>query len=118
MLRGRHCGAPADIGRRRPDSQAAAMSRNAALFALVSLVWGLTWLPVKIGTQHVSPIFLAAARFMIAGALMLAWAGRDLPKVPADAWPRLIVTALMLNTGNYALLFWGAAQAPSGLAAI
>jgi drug/metabolite transporter (DMT)-like permease len=93
------------------------MSRNVALFALLCLVWGLTWLPVKIGVQHVPPIFLAAARFTLAGALMLAWLGRDL-KVPAEAWPRLVLTALMLNTGNYALLFWGTAQAPSGLAAI
>jgi drug/metabolite transporter (DMT)-like permease len=93
------------------------MSRNAALFALLCLVWGLTWLPVKIGVQHVPPIFLAAARFTIAGVLMLAWVGRE-PKVPAETWPRLILTALMLNTGNYALLFWGTAQAPSGLAAI
>ena len=89
------------------------MSRNAALFALMCLVWGLTWLPIKVGAQHVPPVFLAAARFTIAGVLMLAWAGRDLRKVPADAWPRLVATALLLNTGNYSPLFWGAAQAPS-----
>ena len=94
------------------------MSRNAALFALMCLVWGLTWLPIKVGAQHVPPVFLAASRFVIAGALMLAWAGRDVLRVPAEAWPRVIMTALLLNTGNYTLLFWGTAQAPSGLAAI
>lgn len=94
------------------------MSRNAALFALMCLVWGLTWLPIKVGAQHVPPVFLAASRFIIAGALMLAWAGRDVLRVPAEAWPRVIMTALLLNTGNYTLLFWGAAQAPTGLAAI
>lgn len=94
------------------------MSRNAAFFAVMCLVWGLTWLPVKVGATHVPPVFLAAARFTVAGLLMLLWAGRDLPKVPGGAWPRLIGTALLLNTGNYTLLFWGTAQAPSGLAAI
>lgn len=94
------------------------MSRNALLFALMCLVWGLTWLPVKVGSAHVPPVFLAACRFTIAGALMLAWSGRDILKVPADSWPRLVATALLLNTGNYTLLFWGTAQAPSGLAAI
>lgn len=94
------------------------MSRNAALFALMCLVWGLTWLPVKVGAAHVPPVFLAAARFSIAGLLMLLWAGRDVAKVPRAAWPRLVVTALLLNTGNYTLLFWGTAHAPSGLAAI
>jgi drug/metabolite transporter (DMT)-like permease len=93
-------------------------SRNAALFAVMCLVWGLTWWPVKVGAAHVPPIFLAAARFAIAGALMLAWAGRDALAVPRSVRPRLLVTALLVNTGNYALLFWGVAQAPTGLAAI
>ena len=94
------------------------MSRNALLFAVMCLVWGLTWLPVKVGSTHVPPVFLAAVRFSIAGLLMLVWAGRDLPRVPKEAWPRLIGTALLLNTANYTLLFWGTARAPTGLAAI
>ena len=94
------------------------MSRNAALFLVMCLVWGLTWLPVKVGAAHVPPIFLAAARFTIAGALMLAWAGRDALAVPRAARTRLLATALLVNTGNYALLFWGVARAPTGLAAI
>ena len=94
------------------------MSRNAILFAVMCLVWGLTWLPVKVGSTHVPPVFLAAARFSIAGLLMLVWAGRDVSKVPRGAWPRLIGTALLLNTANYTLLFWGTKHAPTGLAAI
>lgn len=94
------------------------MSRNAALFALMCLVWGLTWWPVKVGAAHVPPIFLAAARFTIAGVLMLGWAGRDAAAVPRSTHARVLVTALLVNTGNYALLFWGIARAPTGLAAI
>ena len=94
------------------------MSRNAALFLLMCLVWGLTWWPVKVGAAHVPPIFLAAARFMVAGVLMLAWAGRDAFRVPRTARARLLATALLVNTGNYALLFWGVARAPTGLSAI
>ena len=94
------------------------MSRNAALFLVMCAVWGLTWWPAKVGAAHVPPIFLAAARFMIAGALMLAWAGRDALQVPRSAHARLLATALLVNTGNYALLFWGIAHAPTGLAAI
>ena len=94
------------------------MNRNAALFGLMCLVWGLTWWPVKVGAAYVPPIFLAAARFLIAGALMIAWAGRDARAVPRSAFARLVTTALIINTGNYALLFWGVARAPTGLAAI
>jgi drug/metabolite transporter (DMT)-like permease len=49
---------------------------------------------------------------------MLAWAGRDATAVPRSARARLLATALIINTGNYALLFWGVARAPTGLAAI
>lgn len=93
-------------------------SRNAVLFALMCLVWGLTFLPVKIAAEHVPPIFFAAARFAIAGPLLLAWAGRDALRVPAGARSRLVVTALLVNTACYSLVFWGTAHAPSGLAAI
>jgi len=94
------------------------MNRNAALFAVMCLVWGLTWWPVKVGAAHVPPILLAAARFLIAGALMLAWAGRDALAVSRSARGRVVATALIINTGNYALLFWGVARAPTGLSAI
>lgn len=94
------------------------LSRTAVLFAVLCLVWGLTFLPVRIATAHVPPIFLAAARFVIAGALLLAWAGRDAFRVPRPLVPRLVVTSLLVNTGSYALLFWGLAHAPSGLSAI
>lgn len=93
-------------------------TRELLLFALLCLVWGLTFLPVRVATAHVPPIFLAAARFVFAGALLLAWAGRDVFRIPREAWPRLLGTSLLVNTGSYALLFWGLAHAPSGLSAI
>ncbi len=93
-------------------------TRELLLFALLCLVWGLTFLPVRVATAHVPPIFLAAARFVFAGALLLAWAGRDAFRIPRQAWPRLLGTSLLVNTGSYALLFWGLAHAPSGLSAI
>lgn len=94
------------------------MSRNAIFFALMCLVWGVTFLPIKIASAHAPPIFLAAVRFAIAGALMLLWAGRDAFKVPGWSLRRLVGTGLLVNTGNYTFLFWGIAHAPSGLAAV
>ena len=106
-------------GADRPVRAANASSRShVALFATLCLVWGLTWWPAKVGAAHAPPILLAAARFTIAGALMLAWAGREALAAPRPAWPRLVATALLVNTGNYALLFWGIARAPTGLSAI
>jgi drug/metabolite transporter (DMT)-like permease len=94
------------------------MSRNAVFFVMMCLVWGVTFLPIKIAADYAPPIFLATVRFSLAGGLMLLWAGRDAFRVPRAAMPRLIGTGLLVNTGNYAFLFWGIAHAPSGLAAV
>lgn len=94
------------------------MPRNALFFVLMCLVWGVTFLPIKIASAHAPPIFLAAVRFTIAGALMLLWAGRDAFKVPGWSLRRLVGTGLLVNTGNYTFLFWGIMHAPSGLAAV
>lgn len=114
-------GASKSGARRRPhprQQNVDMLHRSAALFAVMCLVWGLTWWPVKVGAAHVPPIFLAAARFLLAGALMLIGSGRHAFAVPACARRRLVATALLINTGNYALLFWGVARTPTGLSAI
>jgi drug/metabolite transporter (DMT)-like permease len=81
-------------------------------------MWGLTWLPVKVASAEVPPVFLAAVRFTLAGAVFLAWSGLKRARVPGGLLPRMLLSALAINTGNYALLFWGIAHAPTGLAAV
>lgn len=84
----------------------------------MALVWGLTWLPMKVAAVEVPPIFLAACRFVLAGLCFFVWcrvAGQPL----ATRRPlRLVASALLITTGCYAPLFWGVAHAPSGLSAI
>jgi len=94
------------------------VTRNGLFFALMCLVWGLTWLPLKVAAAEAPPIFLAAARFLIAGALFLVWAGRDAFAAPRRAALPLLGTALLINTGCYAFLFWGVKHAPTGISAI
>jgi len=94
------------------------VTRNFALFLAMCLMWGLTWLPVKVAAEHVPPVFLAAVRFLLAGAIFMVWAGRARLVVPSGLRGRVFASALLINTGTYALLFWGVAHAPSGLAAV
>lgn len=94
------------------------MSRNGVLFALMCVVWGLTWLPLKVAAAEVPPIFLASARFLIASAFFFVWAGRDAFRAVRPAASRLLGAALLINTGCYAFLFWGVKHAPTGLSAI
>jgi len=96
----------------------AAGAGQIAAFAVMALIWGLTWLPTKIGAEVVPPIFLAAVRFVLAGLAygLIAFA-RKVPLTVTQPG-RVLAASLLINTVCYGLLFWGVARAPSGLSAI
>jgi drug/metabolite transporter (DMT)-like permease len=87
-------------------------------FALMALIWGVTWLPMKLASEAVPPIFLATVRFLLAGLCFLAIAlARRLPLHPRR-FGRVLVASLLITTGCYSFLFWGVAHAPTGISAI
>ncbi len=87
-------------------------------FAAMALIWGLTWLPMKIASEAVPPIFLAMVRFLLAGLCYLAFIlAKGLP-LRMEQPGRVIVASLLITTGCYSLLFWGVARAPTGLSSI
>ena len=42
-------------------------------FAIIYLVWGSTFLAIRIGVHEVPPQMLAAIRFLIAGGILYGW---------------------------------------------
>ncbi len=89
-------------------------------WAGLCLIWGSTWLAIKIGLRDLPPIAFAGIRFVIAAALLLAlMAVRRLP-LPATAgdWRLVLWTGFLTITVNYALVFWGEQYLASGLAAL
>ena len=88
-------------------------------FAL-SVIWGTTWLFIKLGLQDLPPVSFAAARFVIAATILLmvmAWQGIRFPRLRRD-WLLLAATGALAFTTNYGLLFWGEQHISSGLAAV
>jgi drug/metabolite transporter (DMT)-like permease len=91
---------------------------HVAAFAAMALIWGLTWLPMKIASEAVPPIFLAMMRFLLAGLCYLAFIlAKGLPLKMVQPG-RVIAASLLITTGCYSLLFWGVARAPTGLSSI
>jgi drug/metabolite transporter (DMT)-like permease len=89
-----------------------------AAFGLMAVIWGVTWLPMKLAAEAVPPIFLAAIRFFLAGLGFLVIAlARGLPLRPVQ-FGRVVVASLLITTGCYSFVFWGVAHAPTGLSAI
>ena len=94
------------------------MGRNLLLFATMSLIWGLTWAAIRIGLTDLPPLLLAAARYLLAAAILLMFVrGLAAAFVEGRAW-RTLVSALLVNTGTYGLLFWGMQHVPSGLSGL
>src|SRR4030095_2433045 len=95
-------------------------SKLQALFAAMCLIWGVTWIAIKIGIAAVPPLFFAGTRLAAAGALLLLWlwlCRAALRRRRRDAAP-LALSAALVIVGTYGFLFWGMQHVSSGLSAI
>lgn len=84
------------------------------------LVWGTTWIFIKIGLADLPPITFAAARFLLAVVILLPiiWI-RDLPwPRTAAEWKLIALTGFLQFSINYSAVFWGEQYITSGLAAV
>lgn len=90
-----------------------------AAFAAVYLIWGSTYLAILLAIKTIPPFFMAGARFLIAGLILLIWALAKGEKLPDKKSIAKISFAgfLLLSIGN-ASLAWVEQYLPSGLAAI
>lgn len=93
---------------------------SVALYGLLCLVWGSTWLFIKVGYGGLGPFNVAAIRFFIAGAVFVA-----LVPLLGARWPRgrgewFVVgwVGIMLFALDYGLIYWGEQHLESGLTAI
>ncbi|WP_201830651.1 DMT family transporter [Microvirga zambiensis] len=84
----------------------------------MALIWGLTWLPMKVASEATPPIFLASVRFLLAAICFYLLGRAQGLRFRADPLSRIIGASLLITTGCYSFLFWGVARAPTGLSAI
>lgn len=98
------------------------MSRGArwAGIVTVSLIWGSTWLAIKLGLEAMPPFLSAGMRFAIAAGILaaLSW-GRGVP-LPRGGRTHAGLLALgFLNfVVNYGAVYWGEQYVSSGLTAV
>jgi len=99
----------------------AAPSRSALVlaFASIYLIWGSTYLGIRIAVETMPPFLMAAARFLLAGGVLFAFL-----KLRGAAWPTArqwrINTAIgtfLLLGGNGAVV-WAEQYVPSGITAL
>lgn len=90
-----------------------------AALAAVYFIWGSTYLAIKVTLEDLTPFLMASSRFLIAGALLYAfahWRGGTAPT--ARQWRNTwIIAALLLLMGHGGVVF-AQQWVPSSLAAL
>lgn len=94
--------------------------KELALLGLLALLWGSSYLLIKVAVAEIPPLTLIAARVVIAAAVLLivlAWQHQTIPLLPA-LWGMLLVQAFLNSIGAWTLLAWGQQHIDSSLAAV
>jgi drug/metabolite transporter (DMT)-like permease len=88
-------------------------------FAIIYLVWGSTFLAIRVGVREVPPFLLAGMRFFAAGIVLYAWMRvKRTPSPTRCEWSSAIFLAVLIFVFDYGLLFWAEKRVPSGIAAV
>src|SRR5215469_17091057 len=107
-----------------PSNEAAVKSATPGkivlAFAGVYFFWGSTYTAIRIGAAEMPALLLAGTRFLIAGALLLAWCrwrGLRLLWPPRTMLLLALMGLLLLGGGNVGLVY-AEQTLPSGLASL
>lgn len=91
-----------------------------AVYVLLCVIWGSTWLVIKVGYGGLGPFNVAAVRFFLAGAVLA-----PIVRVLGARWPRgrsewtlVAFVGIVLFGADYGLVYWGEQFLDSGLTAI
>jgi drug/metabolite transporter (DMT)-like permease len=90
-----------------------------AAFAIIYVVWGSTYLAIRVVVETLPPFLSAGARFFVAGVLLYAVLKLKGYHSPSRSeWRHSTVTGILLLVGGNGLVMWAEKTVPSGLAAL
>jgi drug/metabolite transporter (DMT)-like permease len=88
-------------------------------FASIYLIWGSTYLGIRVAVETIPPFLMGASRFLIAGAvLMFLVRSRGAPKPTARQWRDNALVGTCLLLGGNGFVSWAEQTLPSGLTAL
>src|SRR6202041_2590073 len=88
-------------------------------FAAIYVLWGSTYLAIRIAVQEVPPLFAAGTRFFFAGTLLYAvmrLCGR--PRPTGKEGTSLLTLGSLMFVVTYGAVFWAEKYVPSGLTSV
>jgi drug/metabolite transporter (DMT)-like permease len=107
-----------------PTVRSASLAAWAALL-VVWLVWGSTYLAIRVGVRTMPPFTMAAIRYVIAGAILLpiGWRSGTAEQRVTDRpgrrqWAAMLLLGAMLPAFGNGVISWAELRLPSGIAAL
>ena len=91
-----------------------------ALYVILCLIWGSTWLVIKVGYGGLGPFNVAAVRFFVSGIVLMLLVPLLGAKWPANKaeWGLITWVGLVLFGADYGLIYWGEQFLDSGMTSI
>jgi drug/metabolite transporter (DMT)-like permease len=96
------------------------MNHALIVWLILSVIWGTTWIFIKLGLRDLPPFTFAGIRFLVAASilwLIVLWRRQAVPRSNSD-WLMIAWTGFIAFAVNYGLIFWGEQYITSGLAAV
>jgi drug/metabolite transporter (DMT)-like permease len=92
----------------------------ALLYAFLCIVWGSTWLAIRVGLADLSPFWSLAIRIWPAFLFVTAWAlsRRTNWSALREGGRSTLYVGLLVYPAGYGLVYWGEQYVQSGLSAV
>src|ERR1700687_3464987 len=88
-------------------------------FFAIYVLWGTTFLAIRIAVEEVPPLFAAGVRFSLAGVVLYGFMRfRGEPRPEAIQWRNLAIIGLLMFVAEYGPLFWAEKYVPSGVTSV
>src|SRR6266568_2245108 len=94
-------------------------ARMVLAFFAIYVLWGTTFLAIRIAVEELPPLFAAGARFFTAGVLLYGFMRlKGETKPTAIQWRNLGIMGLLMFVAEYGPLFWAEKYVPSGVVSV
>lgn len=85
----------------------------------VYLIWGSTYLAIRVAIETIPPFLMAGSRFLMAGVMLLVWArARGAPRPSLRVWKASAVSGVLMFLVANGAVSWSEQFVPSGLVAL
>jgi drug/metabolite transporter (DMT)-like permease len=91
----------------------------AAAFLAVYVIWGSTYLAIRVVEESLPPFFMAGTRFLLAGVILYAWARlRGAFGESKLHWRSAFLVGGLMLLGGHGAVVWAEQWVPSGLTSL